>query len=301
MPNPEPNESTEQLPALTGGGSIESLIARAIDRGVTVDTMERLLAMRTQLKAEAAREAFFDALANLQAALPSIPKTKRVDFGGGKAAYSYAPLEQIVRTVAPLIHAHGFSVTVEAAQEIEPPRVIAIATLHHRDGHQQSSRFCVPVDTAARMNAAQQVASALTYAKRYAYCDVLGIVTADEDDDGRASGRGAAGTSETLKLTPQQSRNDPPPSSKRGMHEREIIETLRRVFPNDEQAQLDELHDLSGFDNKEGKHFEIRDFAALSKVSEKWVNGVLAKLREKVAESEEPVDHAPEPGDDVEY
>src|SRR3990167_3791525 len=40
------------------------------------------------------------------------------------------------------------------------------------------------------MNAAQKVASALTYAKRYAFCNAFGILTGDADDDARLTGNG---------------------------------------------------------------------------------------------------------------
>jgi hypothetical protein len=38
------------------------------------------------------------------------------------------------------------------------------------------------------MNAQQKVASALTYAKRYAFCNALGILTTDQDDDAQSAG-----------------------------------------------------------------------------------------------------------------
>lgn len=171
------------VPAAT---SIEALIARAIDRGVPVETMERLLVMRTQLKAEAAKEAYFLALAALQNELPIIPKTKRVNYGEGRAKYSYAPLDDIIPIVQPLVFKHGFSVTLNEGVD-EAGKPVAIATAHHIEGHSEDSRFPIVVDASARMNAAQQQASARTYAKRYAYCNVLGIVTGDEDDDAQTS------------------------------------------------------------------------------------------------------------------
>lgn len=170
------------VPAAT---SIEALIARAIDKGVPVETMERLLVMRTQLKAEAAKEAYFLALAALQAELPIIPKSKPVDYGNGKAKYSYAPFDEIIKIVQPYLFKHGFSVTL--GERHDDTKAFAVATAHHIDGHSESSDFPIVVDASARMNAAQQQASARTYAKRYAYCNVLGIVTGDEDDNAQTS------------------------------------------------------------------------------------------------------------------
>ena len=41
----------------------------------------------------------------------------------------------------------------------------------------------MPIDKDGFMNTPQKFASALTYAKRYAFCNAFGILTADEDDD----------------------------------------------------------------------------------------------------------------------
>ncbi len=59
--------------------------------------------------------------------------------------------------------------------------------VHHREGHSERTEFLVPIDVQARMNDAQKAGSALTYGRRYALCAALGIVTAEEDDDGRAT------------------------------------------------------------------------------------------------------------------
>jgi hypothetical protein len=53
-------------------------------------------------------------------------------------------------------------------------------------GHSQESDFTVPIDEKAFMNAPQKVASALTFAKRYAFCNAFGILTGDEDNDGQS-------------------------------------------------------------------------------------------------------------------
>ena len=46
----------------------------------------------------------------------------------------------------------------------------------------------MPVDAGAYMNEAQKAASALTFAKRYSFCNAFGILTGDEDDDSVVSG-----------------------------------------------------------------------------------------------------------------
>ena len=62
---------TDHLPTTIQSDPL-ALIAQAIQAGHTipVDTLERLLAMRRELKAESAREAYFGALTDFQARCP---------------------------------------------------------------------------------------------------------------------------------------------------------------------------------------------------------------------------------------
>jgi hypothetical protein len=164
----------------------ETFISQAIQKGVPVETLERLLAMRQQLKAEFAKEAFNRALAEFQAECPVIEKTKKVDFTskrtGNRTNYAYAPLEVIVQQVKEFLQRHGFSYTITAEVD-NNSMMTAICTVTHELGHSEQSKFQVPIDKDSYMNAQQQFASALTFAKRYAFCNAFGILTGDEDDD----------------------------------------------------------------------------------------------------------------------
>jgi hypothetical protein len=175
----------------TESTSVEGMIVRAIDKGISVDGLERLLAMRDRIKAEQARSTFYDALGAFQSECPIIPKTKTVEFQGrqgGTTSYRYAPLEVIVKVVAPLLYRHGLTYRFDTRFEESPPAQVVTCIVNHADGHSESSEFRSPVDAGARMTVMQQSASALTYAKRYAFTNALGILTGDEDNDGRTSG-----------------------------------------------------------------------------------------------------------------
>lgn len=163
----------------------EGLIALAIERGVNVDSLERLLGMRRELKAESAREIFHESLARFQASCPSIEKTKQVYDKHDKPRYRYAPLEHIIDTVKYSLMQNGFSYSFDTVYETDPPAQRVTCTLTHISGHRETSTFRSPIDPDAYMNETQKVASALTYGKRYTFIGVTGIVTADEDDDAR--------------------------------------------------------------------------------------------------------------------
>lgn len=160
----------------------EVLIAQAIAKKVPVDTMERLLAMRRELRAEQAKEAFDSAMADFQSMCPEIQKTKEVKTKAGKTAYKYAPIESIVKQVKTLLKDNGFSYSVKT--ETKETGVKSTCVVKHIAGHSEEFSFEVPLGNKTEvMSASQVVAAALTFAKRYAFCNAFGIMTADEDTD----------------------------------------------------------------------------------------------------------------------
>src|SRR5262249_50628295 len=162
------------------------LLQAAIQAGADVETLERLLALHERVKAKEARDAYFEALSAFQAECPVIPKRKTA--GHGRFTYRYAPLEDIVKAVPPLLRKHGLSYRFDTQFFADPPAQLVTCTVYHVQGHSESSEFRTPVDASARMNDMQKSASAQTYAKRYAFCNALGILTGDDDDDGASGG-----------------------------------------------------------------------------------------------------------------
>lgn len=158
-----------------------------------MEALERLLAMRADLKREQAREAFSHALAAFQAEIPPIAKNKtaRVQGRNGSFTYNYADIAAVQRAIAPRLKECGLSVTFDTEQEGEILKVACI--VHHVDGHSERTEFPVPIDRQARMNDTQKVGSALTYGCRYALCAALGIVTAEDDDDANSTSTGSVG------------------------------------------------------------------------------------------------------------
>lgn len=179
--------------------NLNALMEAAIKKGAGIDTLERLVALRLQLEQEAARKAYFTALAAFQRDCPIIPKTKTV-FNNDKektVRYRYAPIEVIVEYIKEPLSRHGLSSTLDLRQTDRD--VTGIFEGHHVDGHKETTAVTVPVMSSNYMNAAQAVISARTYAIRIALCNGWGIVTADEDDDGNASNLQPNGKLETKK------------------------------------------------------------------------------------------------------
>jgi hypothetical protein len=184
------------------GDRSENLLRYAIEKGASVETIERLMNVRRELRQEQAKEAFDAAMADFQSACPVILKRKL----GAKDAYKYAPLEDILesrddggKSVKELIRQFGFSHS--ATTEIEQGWVKAVVTIKHIAGHSEKSEFKAPVDTRnPMMNDPQRYGGALTFALRYAFKTGFGILTADEDLDGRINRPKPKGPS---KLEPQ--------------------------------------------------------------------------------------------------
>ena len=175
---------------------VESVFRLAIEKGGGVETIERLMAIRREMKAEAAKAAFDAALAAFQSECPVIQKTK----AGAKNAYHYAPIEEIVEQTKALRSKHGFSHQITA--ETTNGKVKATCKVTHREGHCDFAVFEVPIDSKNPMQSdPQKYAAALTFATRYAFRSAFGIVTGDEDNDAATARPKPAGPMQATNAT----------------------------------------------------------------------------------------------------
>ena len=244
--------------------SPEALISDAISQGVAVETMEKLLAMRQELRREQAALAFNEAMAQFQADLPPITKSKTAK--AGQYSYRYADLGDIQRAISAQLHSCGLSIGFETQQEGDTLHVVCI--VRHAGGHSERTSFPVPIDRQARMNDTQKVGSALTYGRRYALTAALGIVTADEDDDGQASGA----QSHPGAPRPEPSRPPQAPAAPNPAPSRVTEPQLRRLH-----ARIREL----GLDRERIKSWVLRawqvdSFTALTQAQYQDLDGRLA-------------------------
>lgn len=161
--------------------SVEQMIMTAIEKGVPIETMERILAMRTQLKEENAREQFIKAMANFQSQCPVIKKAKEVKDKYGKIRYSYAPLDSIVAQIKEILRANGLSYSIKTTSDKD--NLTATCIVSHSAGHSEQSSFIVPLGNEEYMTDVQKFGARSTFAKRYAFCDAFGILTGDLDND----------------------------------------------------------------------------------------------------------------------
>lgn len=159
------------------------LIEMAIDKGVDVEKLERLMNMKKDWDAEQARIAFGEAMMKFQSKCPIIKKKKTVKNKDGVQLYKFAPIESIVAQTKDLIAENGFSYYIKSDMTSE--KVKATVIIKHVGGHAEESSVDLPLLSKTNlMSDAQVVAGTLTFAKRYAFCNAFGIITGDEDNDG---------------------------------------------------------------------------------------------------------------------
>jgi len=161
----------------------QALIKIAIEKGVPIDVLERLLAMRERLQGEQAEIEFREALSNFQSECPVIVKRKEVYDKYGKLRYRYAPLDDILKQIKPYLKENGLSYDIDTQITSNPSGITTIVKICHKLGHSKTTTFNVPVDKDSYMSEPQKWASAQTFSKRYAFCNGFGILTGDEDDD----------------------------------------------------------------------------------------------------------------------
>jgi hypothetical protein len=127
------------------------------------------------------------ALAKFQGMVKNPPKTKEAKVplkNGGSYSYKYADLGVILDTIREPLAKCGLSF-FQAPVNNERGELEGVQTIlmHESGEHIVFEPVLIKAGSGAT---AQQVGSALTYARRYSLCLALGIV-ADEDDDGNSA------------------------------------------------------------------------------------------------------------------
>jgi hypothetical protein len=240
--------------------STEDLIAMAIQSGTSVESLEKLLAMKERMDAKIAKEAFNADMAEFQNDCPVIAKNRSVE-----GSYKYATLDSIISQVKGLLKEHGFSYAIQTETGDNKVKITCVAK--HIAGHSESSSVEVPLGTKTRlMSDTQVVAAAMTFAKRYAFCNAFGILTGDEDSDAHKKKTATNATTPTSSAINTDSLNNKVDQLEKA-NENEQGEALmtepqkRKIFALAKEAHSsnDELHIIIK------KDFDIESFKQMTK------------------------------------
>jgi len=158
-----------------------SLLSQAIEKGLDVESLGKLMDLQERWQAGQARKLFFEAFTEFQSSCPDLRKTKEVNFGQTK--YNFAPLADICRQIGKTLKAAGLSYRWEIQDS--PTELKVTCLVSHLDGHTEKTTMTSPPDVSGSKNAIQARGSAIEYLKRYTLIGALGLSTADSDIDGR--------------------------------------------------------------------------------------------------------------------
>lgn len=137
-----------------------------------------------------ALDKFAQDMVRLQGALQNV--NRDADVQSVKFSYKYMTLTSVWSEVRPKLQSHGFSLIQCPLKSREG--VLLKTMLLHSSGQFISSIFFMP----AKQPQPQDFGSAITYARRYTMCAILGLAP-DDDDDGTVAQYGTMGT-ESVKI-----------------------------------------------------------------------------------------------------
>lgn len=184
-----PMPVTQQSANLPVQANIGGMLQAVIQQGVTKDNvaaLESLVKLYEHTCALDAEREFAKAFNALQTEMPNIQAIREVPDKQGNLKYKYAPYEDIMKQVRPLLLKHGFSISF--SQRFDAARIISVCKLTHSGGHSRENEFAVRTGAGPYgATETQADGAAGTYAKRFALCNALNIVC-EHDTDARAEG-----------------------------------------------------------------------------------------------------------------
>ena len=174
-------EKAETFPVRT---ILHPMVERMLEKDPTPEALEKILALQREWETNEAKRAFTRALVGLRKDLPMwIKRDQKVDFQAskGRVQYTHTSLAAAMEAVTPALTTHGFSLSWTPATNEKG--VTVTAKLTHRDGHTEEATISAPADTSGHKSPAQSVASTITLLQRYTALSLLGIATADMEED----------------------------------------------------------------------------------------------------------------------
>lgn len=166
----------------------ESILLEMVKRpDIDPDRLEKFMELQFRMEAKQAEREFNAALAAFQGECPTIDKSKTVDFtakSGKRTKYDYAPIEEIVSIIRPLLNKHSLSYSFNISETGEKDKILLTTKIRHTSGHcEETTYYFNRYHDDDRMSLSQRAKAAITSAKRTALENALGLTTATEDND----------------------------------------------------------------------------------------------------------------------
>lgn len=163
------------------------MLDRAVSSGASVETLTQLMVLNERWEANQARKAFDEAMAAAKADMPSIVKSRKVDFttAKGRTNYQYEDLASIMKQIGPVLSANGLSVRYRTSAEPNQP-ISVTCIISHRLGHSEENTLMASRDDSGNKNSIQAIGSTVTYLQRYTLKAALGLAASADDDGGKS-------------------------------------------------------------------------------------------------------------------
>lgn len=164
------------------------LIEMAVQRGASVDELDRLMGLVERHEANEARKAYVAAMARFKQDPPRIEKNREADVrskreGAASFAYKYANLADVCGAIVGGLAKYGISHRWSTKQA--DGHVAVTCTLTHEFGHSESTMLSAGLDLSGGKNNIQALGSTVSYLERYTLLAACGIAVDDgQDDDG---------------------------------------------------------------------------------------------------------------------
>src|SRR5690242_3713321 len=165
-----------------------NLLERAVDKGVSLDQLERLIALQERWKANQAKEECLRAFAEFQRIAPDLKKNKTASFAHrdkpGNTSYDYQDLADITAHIRERLARCALS--FNWGQKDSGNTIEVWCIISHTGGHVETGEpLSGSMDTSGSKQGIQAKASTITYLRRYTLTGMLGLSSADKDDDGK--------------------------------------------------------------------------------------------------------------------
>lgn len=170
------------------------LLQIAVKQDADIDKMKQLMDMQERWEAKEAKKAYVLAMSNFRANCPMIERTKE----GHQS--KFAGLAETIEQIKSLMADNGLSHSWKMDQDKEGQLITVTCCVTHVFGHTECTSLSAGPDDSGNKIAIQAMASTISYLERYTLFGLLGLASAEMDDDGQAAG----GSQKQEYITEQQ-------------------------------------------------------------------------------------------------
>jgi hypothetical protein len=183
---------TTEITTTPEGATQGQLTLHAIERIVRdpdadVEKLERMLDLQERILTKEAQHLAALALQKFKSACPQLQKKSIIHDRSGRPVSRYTSFDSMMKQIRPLMVECGFTERFTSVLGTNGGITGVICTITHEAGHSWEALAPVCIDDSGFKNKVQGLGSAMSYGKRYALQNALGIETTEEDDDGHST------------------------------------------------------------------------------------------------------------------